>query len=105
MQYTLYLYHRKRSMVPIYICLLTHVLILKISVVNTCVETIDRFRLSNNVYNKQYVCLLQAMSYVLKLNSTKPFNNIIHIEFYGLSLYQHLSHCNVIQDVSLTHSS
>ena len=37
---------------------LTHVLILEISVVNKCAEAIYRFRLSNNVCYKQYVCLL-----------------------------------------------
>ena len=74
----------KRSIVPIYICPLTHVLILGISVVNTCIETIDRFRLSNNVYNKQYVCLLYKQCLIFRnLNSIKPFNNIIHIEFNG----------------------
>ena len=40
------------------LCPLTLVLILEISVVDTCAETIDRFRLSDNIYNKQYVCLL-----------------------------------------------
>ena len=48
---------------------------------NRYAETIDCFRLSNNVYNKQYVFIVQAMSHIQKLHSIKPFNNIIHIEF------------------------
>ena len=106
-------------MEPIYKCPLTQVLILEILVVNTCAETkiaSDYQTMFDNIsfiyislfhcliINKQYVCLLYEQ-YILKPNSIKPFNNIIHIEFYGLSLYQHLPHCNIIQDISLTHSS
>ena len=41
-------------------------LILEISVVNTCAEIIDRFRLSNNVNNIQYVCLLNKQCLIFQ---------------------------------------
>ena len=74
-----------------------NMLSLEATIVNTCIEKTDRFRLSNTVYNEQYICLLYKQCFIFrKLNSIKPFNNIIHIEFYGLSLYQHLTHCNIL---------
>ena len=86
----------KRFIVSIYIYPLTYVLSLEASIVNTGVEKIDRFRLSNNAYNEQYVCPLYKQCLIFRnLNSIKPFNNIIHIEFYGMSLYQRLTHCNI----------
>ena len=86
----------KRFIVSIYIYPLTYVLSLEASIGNTCVEKIDRFWLSNNVYNEQYICLLYKKCLIFRnLNSIKPFKNIIHIEFYVLSLYQHLTHCNI----------
>ena len=58
MQKTLYLYHWKHSMVPIYICPLTHVLILDASIINTYSEIIDCPWLENIFENKHDVCLL-----------------------------------------------
>ena len=44
----------------------THVLIFEISVVDKWAETIDRFRLSNNVNNKQYICLLYKQCLIFR---------------------------------------
>ena len=56
----------------IYICPLAYVLSLEASIVTTCVEKIDRFRLSNNLYIKRYFCLLYKQCLTLRnLNSIK----------------------------------
>ena len=82
-----------RFIVSIRLCPLTHVLILQISIANTCVEIIDRFRLSNNVHNRQYICSLQEQCLIFRnLNSIKPFINRINIELYVFYYFTTIFH-------------
>ena len=49
-------------MVPIYVCPLTHVLILDASIINTEAEIIDRLWLQNIFANKHDICHYTIMS-------------------------------------------
>ena len=77
----------------IYYCPLTPVLIPQKAIDNTCVEIIDGFRLTNNIYNEQYVCSLQNQCLIFRnLNSIKPFINIFNIGFYGFYYFTTIFH-------------
>ena len=77
----------------LFLSLITCVLNLEISIVNTYAEIIGCFRLLNKVYNEQYVYSLQKQCLILRnLDSIKPFINIINIEFYGFYYFTTIFH-------------
>ena len=86
----MYLYHWKCSIVLIYICPITQVLILEISVVNTCNETIDCFRLSNNAYNLASHFTSHVSYSETKLHKTSQQYNIYWILWMVTSLIFYL---------------
>ena len=91
---------------PIHLCPLAHVLSLEASIVNAYAEIIDHFQLFKHYLQINNTLLtVQTMSYTQKLNSIKPFINIIStvnsMDFTILSRYFTLYHL-FIQDLSFT---
>ena len=92
----MYLYHWKWFIVSIHLFLLTYVLILEISIVNTCAEIIDCFRLSNMfaISNTFVYCTSNVSYSETKLHKTFQQYNTYWI-LWILSYYHNLSHCNI----------
>ena len=78
----------KRFIVSIYIYPLASVLSLEASIDNACIEKIDRFRLSNNVYNEKYVCLLYKQCLVFRnLRGRYELNRVQYSDFVIFVLF------------------